>query len=90
MSSTQLDQEVQALQRLHVNVLIDYHQFHWSPYFAQATCKAGKTVCRASGVPAWFYSGGRFAATKSGVSQSRGGVLEQPSRHSRRATTPHS
>jgi len=65
----QLDDEVKAFQRLHVNVLIDYHQFHWSPYFAQATCKAGKAVCRASGVPAWFYAGGRFAAKKSGVSQ---------------------
>ena len=65
----QLDDEVKAFQRLHVNVLIDYHQFHWSPYFAQATCKEGKAVCRASGVPAWFYAGGRFAAKKSGVSQ---------------------
>jgi hypothetical protein len=62
----QLDQEVKAFQRLHVNVLIDYHQFHWSPYFAQATCKSGKTVCRASGVPAWYYAGGRFPATRSG------------------------
>jgi Cellulase (glycosyl hydrolase family 5) len=64
----QLDREVKALERLHVNVLIDYHQFHWSPYFAQATCKDGKAVCRASGVPAWFYAGGRFEAKKSGVS----------------------
>jgi hypothetical protein len=64
----QLDREVEALARLHVNVLIDYHQFHWSPYFAQATCKAGKDVCRASGVPAWFYADGRFAATKIGES----------------------
>lgn len=62
----QLDQEVAAFRRLHVNVLIDFHQFHWSPYFAQATCKAGKSVCRASGVPAWYYAGGRFPATKSG------------------------
>jgi aryl-phospho-beta-D-glucosidase BglC (GH1 family) len=67
----QLDQEVKAFQRLHVNVLIDYHQFHWSPYFAQATCKAGKTVCRASGVPAWFYAGGRYPDTRSGESQAQ-------------------
>ena len=66
---SELDDEVKAFQRLHVNVLIDYHQFHWSPYFARATCKAGKTVCRASGVPAWFYAGGRFAAKKSGEAQ---------------------
>jgi endoglycosylceramidase len=65
----QLDREVEAYRREHINVLIDYHQFHWSPYFAQATCKAGKKVCRASGVPAWFYAGGRFPATKSGESQ---------------------
>lgn len=62
----QLDQEVAAFRRVHVNVLIDFHQFHWSPYFSQATCKAGKSVCRASGVPAWYYAGGRFPATKSG------------------------
>jgi aryl-phospho-beta-D-glucosidase BglC (GH1 family) len=62
----QLDREVAAYRAVHVNVLIDFHQFHWSPYFAQATCKAGKSVCRASGVPAWFYAGGRFEATKRG------------------------
>ena len=66
---TQLDKEVEAYRREHINVLIDFHQFHWSPYFAQASCKAGKAVCRASGVPAWFYAGGRFPATKSGESQ---------------------
>jgi endoglycosylceramidase len=67
----QLDKEVDAYRRLHLNVLIDFHQFHWSPYFAQATCKAGKSVCRASGVPAWYYAGGRFPATKSGESQAQ-------------------
>ena len=24
-----------------VQVLIDFHQFHWSPYFAEAECKDG-------------------------------------------------
>jgi endoglycosylceramidase len=67
----QLDQEVAAFRRLHINVLIDFHQFHWSPYFAQATCKPGKTVCRASGVPAWYYAGGRFPATKGGESKAQ-------------------
>ncbi len=67
----QLDHEVAAFKALHVNVLIDFHQFHWSPYFAQATCKAGKSVCRSSGVPAWFYAGGRFPATKRGESQAQ-------------------
>jgi endoglycosylceramidase len=67
----QLDQEVDAFRRLRVNVLIDFHQFHWSPYFAQATCKAGKAVCRGSGVPAWFYAGGRFPASKSGESKAQ-------------------
>jgi hypothetical protein len=65
----QLDHEIEAYRQEHIDVLIDFHQFHWSPYFAQATCKAGKKVCRASGVPAWFYAGGRFPATKSGESQ---------------------
>ena len=72
----QLDHEVAALRRRHVNVLIDFHQFHWSPYFAQATCKAGKSVCRASGVPAWFYAGGRFPDTKRGESACPGRVLD--------------
>jgi len=63
-----LDKIVAALRAVHINVLIDFHQFHWSPYFAQATCKAGKSVCRASGVPAWYYAGGRFPATRSGSS----------------------
>ena len=67
----QLDNEVTAYRRVHVNVLIDFHQFHWSPYFAQATCKAGKSVCRASGVPAWFYAGGRYEATKRGEAEAQ-------------------
>jgi aryl-phospho-beta-D-glucosidase BglC (GH1 family) len=67
----QLDKEVAAYRRVHVNVLIDFHQFHWSPYFAQATCKAGKSVCRASGVPAWFYAGGRYEATKRGEAEAQ-------------------
>ena len=67
----QLDNEVAAYRRVHVNVLIDFHQFHWSPYFAQATCKAGKSVCRASGVPAWFYAGGRYEATKRGEAEAQ-------------------
>jgi endoglycosylceramidase len=67
----QLDQSVAAFARERINVLIDFHQFHWSPYFAQSTCKAGKSVCRASGVPAWFYAGGRFPATKSGESHAQ-------------------
>jgi len=66
-----LDEAVAAFRQEHINVLIDFHQFHWSPYFAQATCKPGKAVCRASGVPAWFYAGGRFPATKSGESHAQ-------------------
>jgi endoglycosylceramidase len=63
-----LDRIVAALRAAHINVLIDFHQFHWSPYFAKGTCSPGKVVCRGSGVPAWYYANGRFPDTHSGRS----------------------
>ncbi len=63
-----LDRMVAALRAAHINMLIDFHQFHWSPYFAEGTCAADKPVCRGSGVPAWYYANGRFPDTRSGRS----------------------
>jgi endoglycosylceramidase len=63
-----LDRIVAALRAAHINVLIDFHQFHWSPYFAKGTCTPGKKVCRGSGVPTWYYANGRFPDTRSGLS----------------------
>jgi hypothetical protein len=65
---SKLDRIVAALRAAHINVLIDFHQFHWSPYFAEGTCSADKAVCRGSGVPAWYYANGRFPDTRSGRS----------------------
>jgi len=55
----QLDAEVQFFQRSRINVLIDFHQFHWSPYFAGHHC-AATGQCTARGIPAWYYANGRF------------------------------
>jgi endoglycosylceramidase len=63
-----LDRIVAALRAVNINVLIDFHQFHWSPYFAKGTCSDGKVVCRGSGVPAWYYANGRFPDNHSGRS----------------------
>jgi endoglycosylceramidase len=61
-----LDAEVAYFQRTHVNVLIDFHQFHWSPYFAKVECKPTAPACAASGVPGWYYADGRFPANSRG------------------------
>ena len=62
----ELDTEVADFQRAHVNVLIDFHQFHWSPYFAKVSCKPTAPSCVASGVPGWYYADGRFPADAHG------------------------
>ncbi len=67
---SELDQEVQALGDQNVQVLIDFHQFHWSPYYAQVDCKAGVETCKASGVPAWYYQG-RYPQTSAGESAAK-------------------
>ncbi len=36
-----LDRQVKDLGAQGIQVLIDFHQFHWSPYYAQLECKAG-------------------------------------------------
>jgi aryl-phospho-beta-D-glucosidase BglC (GH1 family) len=48
-----LDAEVQLLQSQNINVLIDFHQTGWSPYFTQITKDA-------RGMPAWLYGPGYF------------------------------
>jgi endoglycosylceramidase len=61
----QLDQEVRFFRRARINVLIDFHQFHWSPYFVGHHC-AATGQCTARGIPAWFYANGRFPDSGSG------------------------
>jgi len=60
-----LDKEVAYFGRHHVNVLIDFHQYRWSPYFAgHFPCTTSE--CLPTGVPAWYYRNGRFPDTKDG------------------------
>jgi endoglycosylceramidase len=66
-----LDNAVADFQKKGVNVLIDFHQFHWSPYFAKVECKQNVTDCNASGVPGWYYADGRFPDTKRGESDAK-------------------
>ena len=76
----ELDREVSDLRSDGVNVLIDFHQFHWSPYYAQAECKPD-TACKASGIPAWFYEG-RYPDTKSGEARAKTSFWTTESRES--------
>jgi hypothetical protein len=62
-----LDAVVAYLEKHHVEVLIDFHQVHWSPYFAQ-TCRHSVSCGPAQGIPAWYYAHGPFAATRGGLS----------------------
>ena len=48
-----LDAEVQLLQSQKLNVLLDFHQTGWSPFFTKITKDA-------RGMPAWLYSPGYF------------------------------
>jgi Cellulase (glycosyl hydrolase family 5) len=62
-----LDAEVAYLQQHGVEVLIDFHQVHWSPYFA-SVCQPGTAACgSAQGIPAWYYADGRFPNNLDGV-----------------------
>ncbi len=67
---TELDDEVAGLGAQGIQVLIDFHQFHWSPYYAQLECKTGVAACHATGVPTWFYAG-RYPQTKVGESAAK-------------------
>jgi hypothetical protein len=66
-----LDSAVAHFQAAGVNVLIDFHQFHWSPYFAKVECKEDVAECNASGIPRWYYADGRFPDTKRGESDAK-------------------
>ncbi|MGN6377671.1 MAG: glycoside hydrolase family 5 protein [Gaiellales bacterium] len=62
-----LDSEVTYLQQHNVEVLIDFHQVHWSPYFANV-CDPNAAVCGgAQGIPGWYYADHRYPATQDGL-----------------------
>jgi hypothetical protein len=51
-----LDREMRYFQRRHVVVLLDFHQFRWSPYFD----------AQAEGIPGWFYEQRAYRRTHAG------------------------
>ncbi len=56
-----LDSEISFFGRHGIQVLIDLHQYGWSPYFASLQ-RGG----RANGIPSWIYHGRRWALTEQG------------------------
>jgi Cellulase (glycosyl hydrolase family 5) len=56
-----LDAEIRFFGQHGIQVLIDLHQYGWSPYFASLQ-RGG----RANGIPRWVYHGRRFALTERG------------------------
>ena len=76
-----LDREVNFFRAHRINVLIDFHQFNWSPYFAGHHCRnSGK--CLARGIPAWYYANGRFPDSGSGERAAQRAFFTSESRQS--------
>jgi hypothetical protein len=69
----QLDQLVSFCNEHHINLLLDFHQYGWSPYFA-AVQRGG----RANGIPAWFYEDGRYPATVNGLNRAKEQFFTDP------------
>ncbi len=59
---TQLDALVSWCATNHIQVLLDFHQYGWSPFFAPLQ-RGG----RANGIPSWLYAGRRFPVTAAGL-----------------------
>jgi hypothetical protein len=56
-----LDGLVAYCRRYGIQVLLDLHQYGWSPYFSVV-----QSGGRANGIPEWFYTGRRFEPTDEG------------------------
>jgi aryl-phospho-beta-D-glucosidase BglC (GH1 family) len=54
-----LDRELRYFRKRRVYVLLDFHQFRWSPYFD----------AEAAGIPAWFYEQRGYPRTSAGKQQ---------------------
>jgi hypothetical protein len=57
----ELDAEIAFYGQHGIQVLLDLHQYGWSPYFSSLQ-RGG----RANGIPRWIYHGRRFALTEAG------------------------
>ena len=58
----QLDELVRFCDAHNISLLLDFHQYGWSPYFAPVQ-RGG----RANGIPGWFYADGRYPVTPGGL-----------------------
>ena len=80
----QLDREVRFFERHNINVLIDFHQFRWSPYFASNfPCRLAS--CLPRGIPAWYYANGRFAKSHDGIRSAEAAFWTHEARSSQAA-----
>ena len=59
---TELDQLIAYCAANRIQVLLDFHQYGWSPYFAHLQ-RGG----HANGIPKWLYTGRRFPVTTAGL-----------------------
>jgi hypothetical protein len=62
----ELDQLVRYCDAHGISLLLDFHQYGWSPYFASVQ-RGG----RANGIPSWFYADGRYPATGAGLESAK-------------------
>jgi len=58
----ELDRLISYCAANRIQVLLDFHQYGWSPFFAHVQ-RGG----RANGMPRWLYAGRRFPATLAGL-----------------------
>ena len=77
---SELDAEIAFFNAHGIQVLLDLHQYGWSPYFA-ALQRGG----RANGIPQWVYHGRRFPLTVAGREQAQAAMYTD-----RRATQLYS
>jgi hypothetical protein len=80
----ELDQEIRFFERHHINVLIDFHQFRWSPYFASSfPCRLAS--CQPRGIPAWYYANGRYSKSHDGIKSAEAAFWTHEARSSQAA-----
>lgn len=71
-----IDRELRFLRRHGVMALIDLHQFHWSPYFTDASGRSAPG--QAAGIPSWLYANGHYPKTLAGRAQATAAFYENP------------
>ena len=64
-----LDAQVGFFLRNHINVLLDFHQSHWSSYFQQTSVGKRPNPNDQAGIPSWLYTSGLYPPTGTGRTQ---------------------